>query len=263
MLFRAELVRCFTLLVRYPFELVSRLIWNLSFALVVYWGLGAMGPGFTLQPGFHQAQLDRLLALLVSYIAINGLVSATEAIAADTRDGTMEQAALSPPPLVVVFLMRDLAALVEMLLRFGLVLGIVALLTGVRYHGDVLSYAVLLGLMFLGMEGLGLLLGGLALLYKRTPTLVYAAVMGIFAVAMFPLRDATGWLGWLVAAFPYSHALPLLQDVGVRAIPLGTLARQGALGGLALDAMACLALGLLVFAWADRRARTLGTLNQY
>ena len=55
---------------------------------------------------------------------MNGLNNAVELINQETQTGTLEQAALSPPPLWVILVMRDLASYVEMVLRFALVLGI-------------------------------------------------------------------------------------------------------------------------------------------
>ncbi|HEY9724724.1 MAG TPA: hypothetical protein V6D47_22165, partial [Oscillatoriaceae cyanobacterium] len=61
-LFWAELRREFVLLFRYPFELVTRLVWNLGFALLVFYGFKAdvMASGGSL-PGFESNQLGQLL----------------------------------------------------------------------------------------------------------------------------------------------------------------------------------------------------------
>ncbi|MFP5503642.1 MAG: hypothetical protein ACLGIN_14220, partial [Candidatus Sericytochromatia bacterium] len=74
-LFLAELRREFILVVRYPFETVSRLIWNLGFALLIFFGFQTVGAGL---PGFEEGQLGRLLGLLITYIAINGLSNGVE-----------------------------------------------------------------------------------------------------------------------------------------------------------------------------------------
>lgn len=259
-LFWAEVQREFILVFRYPFELVSRLIWNLGFALMIFFGFQTVGAGL---PGFEEGQAGRLLGLLITYIAINGLQNGVELLAEETQTGTLEQAALSPPPLVGIVLMRDFASYIEMLVRFALVLGIAILLTGARFHLDVPAFGLLLTLMYLGMEGLGLMLAGAALLYKRVATLGQFAVMLVFGLAFMPLTNLPSWMGAFVTHFPFTQALVLLRDVAVRGVPLSQVVAGGGVTILAIDAAIYLALGIAAFAWAERKARDWGTLNQY
>lgn len=263
-LFWAELKREFILLFRYPFELVSRLVWNLGFALMIYFGFGAIGgAGASSLPGFQEGQMGRLIGLLITYIAINGLGNAVELLSAEVQTGTLEQAALSPPPLVLIVLLRDLASYVEMLARFSLVLLIATLITGVRFTIDAPSLALLLTLMYLGTEGLGLILGGAALLYKRVATLAQLAVMMVFGLAILPLESLPRWMSVFVENFPFTKALVLIQAHAVHGVPLSKLAADGSLLSLAINTAVFLSLGIVGFAIAERKARDWGTLNQY
>jgi ABC-2 type transport system permease protein len=263
-LFWAELKREFILLSRYPFELISRLIWNLGFALMMYYGFGAIGAGSGGSlPGFEQGQMGRLLGLLITYIAINGINNATELLSEEVQTGTLEQAALSPPPLVLIMLMRDLASFVEMLVRFILVLAIAMGITGLQFHLNVPAFALLLTLMYLGTEGIGLLLGGAALIYKRIGTLAQFAVMLVFGLSILPIEGLPGWAQPFVHNFPFTQALILLRQVGVEGVPLGTLAANGSLAALAWNTVIYLTLGISAFMIAERQARQIGTLNQY
>jgi ABC-2 type transport system permease protein len=200
---------------------------------------------------------------LITYIAMNGLTNGTELIAEEVQTGTLEQAALSPPPLFVIVLMRDLASYVEMFLRFALVMGIAVAITGARFHLDVPGFTVLLTLMYLGMEGLGLMLAGAGLLFKRVTTLAQFAVMLVFGLAILPLEKLPTWMSLFVHHFPFTQALILLRDVAVKGVPIGQLFASGQVGWLGLDAAIYLGLGVLAFWWAERTARDWGTLNQY
>ena len=263
-LFWAELRREWILVFRYPLELVSRLIWNLGFALMIYYGFNAIGSGGgEALPGFQDGQLGRLLGMLITYIAMNGLNNAVELINQETQTGTLEQAALSPPPLWVILLMRDLASYVEMILRFALVLAIATLVTGVRFHLDVPALVVILTLMYLGLEGLGLVLGGAALLYKRVGTLTQFAAMLVFGLSILPLEGLPGWMKGFVDVFPFTQALVLLRRSAVSGETLATMASAGSLPALAATSGLCLALGLFFFARMETMARDRGTLNQY
>ncbi|MBC7546091.1 MAG: ABC transporter permease [Candidatus Sericytochromatia bacterium] len=263
-LFAAELRREFILLSRYPFELISRLVWNLGFALMMYYGFSAIGgAGGSSLPGFHEGQMGRLLGLLITYIAINGINNTCELLGDEVQTGTLEQAALSPPPLLVIMLMRDLASFVEMLVRFALVLAIAMLITGLQFHLNIPAFILLLTLMYLGTEGIGLILGGAALLYKRVGTLAQFAVMLVFGLAILPLESLPGWVKGFVENFPFTKALVLLRQVGVQGVPLSQLFADGSVASLALNTTIYLGLGMLVFSIAERKARQLGTLNQY
>ena len=259
-LFWAELKREFILLFRYPFELVSRLVWNLGFALMIYFGFGAVGNSL---PGFQEGQLGRLLGLLITFIAINGINNATELLAEETQTGTLEQAALSPPPLVLIMLMRDLASFVEMLVRFVLVMAIAMALTGARFHLDVVSFTLLLTLMYLGLEGIGMILGGAALLYKRIATLAQFAVMLVFGLAVMPLDSLPAWMSAFVNHFPFTQALMLLRANAIQGVSLAQLVADGSVMSLAVSALVFLSVGLAVFIFCERKARDWGTLNQY
>lgn len=260
-LFWAELQREFILLLRYPFELVTRLMWNLGFALMIYFGFSAVG-GNSL-PGFQEGQAGRLLGLLITYIAINGLSNAAELLAEESQTGTLEQAALSRTPIVVIMLMRDLASFVEMIVRFALVLAIATAVTGAQFHINWPAFVLLLGLMYLGLEGIGLMLGGAALLYKRVVTLSQFAVMLVFGFAVLPLESLPQWMSGFVNNFPFTKALLLIRQVGVQGVPLSDLIADGSVLSLALNCLLFLALGLAAFAMAEGKAREWGTLNQY
>ena len=61
-LFVAELRREFILVFRYPFELVSRLIWNLGFALMIFFGFQAVGGNGSTLIRPRVAPIDEVLA---------------------------------------------------------------------------------------------------------------------------------------------------------------------------------------------------------
>lgn len=263
-LFWAELQREFILLVRYPFELFSRMVWNMGFALMVFFGFGAVGgAGGSALPGFQEGQMARLLGLLITYIAINGLSNATELLSSEVQTGTLEQAALSPPSLTVIVLFRDLASFVEMILRFALVMGIAIAVTGVRFHLNVPGFVIVLTLMYLGTEGIGLMLGGAALLYKRVATLSQFAVMLVFGLAIIPLDSLPGWMNGFITNFPFTKALLILRQIAIDGVSLASLVRDGSLLSLVINTALFLGAGLLCFRWAEQKARLWGTLNQY
>jgi len=165
--------------------------------------------------------------------------------------------------LVLILFLRDLASFVEMVVRFVLVMAIAMLLTGVRYHLNIPAFTLLLLLMYLGTEGIGMMLGGAALLYKRVATLSQFAVMLVFGLAVLPLESLPRWMNLFVDNFPFTKALLLIRQSAIADVPLSTLVANGSIAGLAANTAIFLGLGVLTFVWAERKARDWGTLNQY
>ena len=263
-IFWAELKREIILTFRYPFELMGRLVWNLGFALMIFYGFGAVGgANSSAIPGFESGQTGRLVGLLITYIAINAINNASEMLLEETQTGTLEQAALSPPPLVLILLMRDMASYIEMLIRFALVLGVAVLITGVKLYLDIPTLCLLLTLMYLGLEGVGMMLGAAALLYKRIATLAQFAVMLVFGLAIIPLETLPKWMGVFTENFPFTKALIIIRQSIVEGVPFSDLFANGSLISLVVNTVIFLTLGILAFFAAERKARQWGTLNQY
>lgn len=87
----------------------------------------------------------------------------------------------------------------------------------------LLDFAAVLALSIACMWGLGLLFGGLAVLYKRLgPADLVVRTLFIFLAGVFvPIEVFPGWAQAVAALLPMTYAYRLLQTVAVDGIPLG------------------------------------------
>lgn len=244
--------RRWILLKRYPVDTAGQLV-TVVFLFVVLFvgGRAVVGPELG----------GSLGAVVVGYflwtMAVGAYSSLAQTIYVETQWGTLEQLYVSPRRFEVIAAAMAAVFLVETLLWGGLVLGIMVVVTGASLHVDPATI-VPVGLLSLGsVVGIGFVMGGLALLYKRI-----ASVLGLVQFAL------VGFIAAPVAERPSLHAVPLStgthllrlsmeSGVSLRDLPtdlLGLLVLKG-IGSVALGAIA---LRLLVNA-----ARRRGVMGHY
>jgi ABC-2 type transport system permease protein len=127
----------------------------------------------------------------------------------------------------------------------------------------ILDFAAVLAASIACMWGLGLLFGGLAILYKRIgPADLVARTLFIFLAGVFvPIEAFPGWAQALAGLLPMTYAYQLLQQVVVDGIPLGE--DPFALGALLTFTLAAVVGGNLVYRTYVEKARRQGAIQGY
>ena len=126
-----------------------------------------------------------------------------------------------------------------------------------------LDFAAVLGAAIACMWGLGLLFGGLAVLYKRVgPIDLVVRTLFIFLAGVFiPVEIFPGWAQGLARLLPMTYAYELLRMVAVDGIPL---AEAGASLGILLGfAAASILAGNALYHHFTNKARRLGAIQGY
>lgn len=249
---RAVAYKSLILRVRYAFNTVTNLFTIYVFFALLFFGGRAVAP---------QAITDSLTGIIVGFFL---LLMATVAysdlsweLIREAQWGTLEQLYMSPLGFRrVVFLKTAVNVLVAF--AFGaILLGAMLLTTGTTLALDPLT-VVPLGLLTLGPAvGVGYLLGGLALLFKR--------IENVFQIVQFSF---VGLVAAPVDAYPLLKALPLALGADLLRTAMGEGVRLWALpaadlGFLVAKAVIYVAVGHVVFGWLARRARAGGKLGKY
>jgi ABC-2 type transport system permease protein len=249
---RAVAYKSLILRVRYAFNTVTNLFTIYVFFALLFFGGRAVAP---------QAITDSLTGIIVGFFL---LLMATVAysdlsweLIREAQWGTLEQLYMSPLGFRrVVFLKTAVNVLVAF--AFGAVLlGAMLLTTGTTLALDPLT-VIPLGLLTLGPAvGVGYLLGGLALLFKR--------IENVFQIVQFSF---VGLVAAPVDAYPALKALPLALGADLLRTAMGEGVRLWALpaadlGLLVAKAALYVAVGHVVFGWLARRARAGGKLGKY
>lgn len=254
-LFYIELKRTWIQFIRYPAEVIAGLIITTS----VFYGL-FLSAKYMAGPSF--AFGDRLDAVVVGYVlwTLNLYIINDIAIGlqSEAQTGTLEQVFLSPFGSPRVFFARAVASLA---MRFTLIIGVVLVLMGIS--GSRLSFPVtlLFPLLSLVMAGYGFafMMGACALVFKRVQQILGVFQFLLLFLLAAPLEEATGIMQHLRFLLPMIPSTGLLRDLMARNLGLDWLTFGLAL----LNGLAYLAIGLLLFRWAERTAKRRGSLSGY
>lgn len=192
-----------------------------------------------------------LLGFVLWYFATSAFGCAGMEVAEEMRQRTLEPLCVAPPSLGGLLLLRTLLRLAGGLLSLSLLVALLRWLTADRLQLQSLQALAPVLLAAPALIGLGFASAGLLLLVKRAevvPALLGLALMALVAVPAYPLNPA--------ALLPYA-----LGAAAAKAAAGGAPLLPGTLGWIALNSAVYLSLGLLLFAWAQRKARQLGILG--
>ena len=254
-LFMGELRRSWVLFRRYPLQAIS----GIGMTLFLFLGL-VFGARYMAGPMARFG--DRLGSLVVGYILWNVLIFAMGEIAmglqGEAQIGTLEQLFLSPRSMVTVFLVRALANQVLILGISALALVIILVTTGVRLDFPPVLVLPLLSALT-GVYGLGFVLGSLVLVFKRIGPVLSFAQFGLALLIMPPFESGGRHAFDAFDLLPLVPSAVLLRDLMARSLPLDLPSFVLAVA----NGIAYLALGVLTFHWAQKRAMEQGLLGSY
>jgi ABC-2 type transport system permease protein len=257
----AETRRQFTLMRRYPLNTISMVIMLWMFFLGLVFGsraiAGAAGP----------ANPTTMGASLVSYLiwvyALTAIMGISGDVAMESQTGTLEQVYLSPYGVPVVFITRQVAGLVLTTVQIVLVAVLTVLATKAQVAWKLDQMLPILVIMMFSLYGVGLILGGLALIFKQIGNLLMILQFVLLFVAFAPTETLKGPARLFAAIFPLSQGTGLLRAIAKGEGTFLTLWRESQVQYLIACSIVYLVVGLVVYRWLDGQARRRGTIGQY
>lgn len=183
----------------------------------------------------------------------------------EIQTGTLEQVYLSPlPSWLVATAGRVVAAVAETILVVGATYLATELVVGLDIRWRVQG---LLPLLFLVAGGVGysLLIGGLALVWKRIE-LINEALFGVLFVwggALLPLDRMPDWAAALARLLPLAHVVQSMRNVLLEGRSFTTMGGDGGLVWLTATTVGWLIAGALAFHLGERTAKRQGSLSRY
>lgn len=254
-LFWAELKRTWTEFIRYPLDSLMGVI----FTTLMFYGL-LLSARYMAGPSLQFG--ERLDAIVVGYVLWILVIFAADNIAftlqIEAQTGTLEQIFLSPFGAVRVFLIRAMASLtLHLVLTLGSLV-VVVVLTG-RQLSFPLSLFLPLIAVLLGAYGIGFMLGALALLFKRIQQVLGLSQFGLLFLLMIPSETWIGALQSLRFLLPMTLGAGMLRDLMARNQSLNFF--ECALA--AVNGLGYFVVGLLIFRWAESKAKAQGMLGGY
>jgi ABC-2 type transport system permease protein len=185
------------------------------------------------------------------------LSSLTFELVQEAQLGTLEQLGMSPFGLVRVLFARVMSQLGTF---FGIILLLLVLMmavTGRWLRMEPASTLPILVLTILGVEGMGFMLGGLAIVFKRIQQALQAWQILVLALIAAPVNRLP-----FTKYLPLTWGATLLRRVMVDGESLTSMP-VGDVLFLVVNSVGYFALGVLVFRRFERVARERGLLGHY
>ena len=237
---------------RYAFDTVASLVAMYLLFLVVFFGIRGVG-GLT----EGQTLSSIILGFNVWVLLMFAYSSVAAGLVGDAQTGTLEQLAMSPQGLLSTVLVRFWVSFVFIFAQIAILFTLAMVTTGRWLHLDMLSVIPLLLLTGTAILGIGLMMGGLALVFKRVQSVSSLLQFALIALVVAPVDRLP-----ILKIVPVSLGYQLLNgvmvdDVSITAIPAGDL------GLLLAGTCIFLFIGIAVFKMMESTARDRGLLGQY
>lgn len=192
------------------------------------------------------------------------LGAATGAVATEAREGTLENVVLAPFSPLLTFSLRALTSALVTGTQ-TLILGtILVLFLNVQFPVTGSALVVIL-LTLLGVGGIGLGLGGLALIYKSTESIVglFSLLALVMTGALVPLERLGVVFEILKVLVPTTWGIDVLRELTVDGGGWAALWGNGLWVGLTFQAVVFVVVGVVVFKVSLATAQRDGVLGQY
>ena len=209
-------------------------------------------------------RLASLIGFLVWELCTGVLVATTDSVTEEARHGTLESVILAPISPLMIFSLRITAVFTRQAVEtivLGLALAFILNLPS-TWSGPAF---LVMGLTIVSVAGVGLALGGLAMIYKSIDSVVGVVTLlaVLFTGALVPLNNLGVVFTLLKHLVPMTWGIDALRAVLVSGVGWSALWLDGTLWGLGVQAFVFSLLGAVTFAWSIRRAQMQGSLGAY
>lgn len=254
-LFAAQLKKEYIYIRRYLFNAVGGLLTFYIVFLLLFLGYRGLAGG-TEMYGTGLGNLIVGFLLWMSAMLVYQDISHT--LFMEAREGILEQLYMSPYGYTRVTGFRVIASFLVMMSMVIVILFAMMISTGRYLNLDVLSLLPLVIIMLLGIAGIGFILGGLQLLFKRIQNFLQVVQFLLVGLVAAPVEGSFFAVRFLPATLA-SHQIRqiMVQEMNITQLNFGEIILALAIG------MFYLVLGLGVFKICERKAMREGRLAQF
>ncbi len=260
---RAEFVRTVLLTIRYPLELITGLLVMYLIFLGLFIGAQSLIPR-------TQALELSLSSFIVSYLmwffVISTISRYSYSIEVEAQQGVLEQIYINFPRYIILQFVRSIVDFIEAVGFITVLLLLISFTTGRFLQLDLgksWQVLVVLVLTVAGINGFGLIFGGLALLFKRVGQVGSLTQFLFFLIAYLPVEKFATFYQYLFYCLPLTQGIRLIKLIIVEGGGLAGRENLALIGGLILNSAFYLLLGSIFFQICERKAKLDGRLGQY
>ncbi|MFZ5924361.1 MAG: ABC transporter permease [Bacillota bacterium] len=255
----AELKRGFKNHLAYPVQAASELVGvGIAAALAAYGPIGVASGAAGIAGRAASQAAGRLIGFMMAFVALAGLQVVHRVVREESDVGTLEQLCLSPVGLPALIGARCFADTLR--LAFLLIAALALSCPITRLVPSLVATLAAALLMNAGMLGVGLVIGSLTLVFKRTGFVVNLASIALLPLALSPLDGLPRLAQHAASMVPLTHAVRICH-AALGEAPLSAL--RAGVTGLFVSGTIWLCVGMGVFAAAEKFARVKGLLGKY
>ena len=235
---------------QYWFETVSSIVVMCGMFAGLFYGIQS----FT-NDASGESSLDGLVfGFLLWTFATTSYNAVTKSVIEDNQKGFIEQLFLCPMGFSRLMLARSLVEMIWGVIFMTTIAWITMAITGNWLEINFIYFYLLLFISAFSLVGLGFIVSGLALIYKRVGTigaLFNIAFMGLVAIDALPFN--------IYSLLPFTAGASLTREVILQGAPLDLLD----LLLVATNSSVYFFGGLYIFSKLEKRAKKLNLIGQY
>ncbi len=260
---RAEFVRSVLITLRYPLELITGIL----IMYLIFLGLFLGARSLIQQAQVIEISLSNfLISYLMWFFVISTMNRFSYSIQVESQEGVLEQIYLNYPRYIILQFIRGFVDFVESLAIIGVLLILITMTTGRHISVDIdKSWQVFLVIVItvIGINGFGLIFGGLALLFKRIGQVGSLTQFAFFLVAYLPVQQFSPITQYLLYSLPLTQGVRLVKLIVMENVTLFQPNSVSLFFALIINSALYLLFGSVVFLLCERKAKLDGRLGQY
>jgi len=191
------------------------------------------------------------------FMAMGAFSETAHSIIDEARKGTLEQLYMTELPFVWLLISKNIISTVIFSFMFLLIIWIQMMITGIQLHMDIISIFTTLMIGLFGLYGVGLIMAGLGLLFKRIQNLLGATQFIIVGVMVASPTEIP-----VVRFLPFVHARELIMAIMRDGVSILQFSSYDWVF-LILNSLFYLGLGIFLYKLAEKEVLRRGMLGQY
>jgi ABC-2 type transport system permease protein len=258
-LVRAEFVRSFLQVWRYPVEMVTGLIIMYTIFMGIFLGAKSLSGGAPLG-----SSLDGLvIRYYIWFFVIMALNQMGFTLEIETQVVTLEQLALNRWGILRILITRALVSMTFGFIQATILLTLILVSTRRMLHVNFFADILVLVVTIAGLYGFGLILGGATLIFKRVGQVGAILQFVFLMLAFLPLDKMPAGARSVAVFLPMTLGSQTLVNLMVAQQPFFSPTIVGNLGWVALNSAVYIAIGVFIFRYCERVAKEYGLLGHY
>lgn len=161
---------------------------------------------------FQSGQFERLVGYIFFFLIISVIQNGPNLIRDESEIGVFEEIYLNPLGLRLKIIMRGIASIISNLIPLIILAIFSAWNILLKIQPMPLLIVLILLITSLGMQGLGFIISGIALIVKKTQVLVNILTLGLLVLSVTSVTSKNTFIYTFLNWFPFTKGINLLSN---------------------------------------------------